>query len=181
MNENIYLFSEFYNYIVFVKIEECDIKMKKIILIAIILALTACTKDKTETADISTKELLSMLREDMNLENVKTEDITTLETAERYGISPDDVEEGYVYYTTNDTKADKLIILKAKDNDTLENVQRALSSEIVGLNDTWKNDETQRSKIENHLFKTKDKYVILAITENADNLEEKFDKALEKK
>jgi len=153
--------------------------MKKTLFLFILLLLTSCKKE--EAADIPVKDLLSSMKSEVDFQNTKTEDITSIETAQRYGISTDDVEEGYVYYTTDETKPDKIIIIKAKDTDAVEDVQRSLSAEIVGLKKTWESNDTESKKIENHLFKTKDKYIILSVAENNSKIENIFDSKLESK
>jgi len=155
------------------------IEMKKILFLLILLLLTSCKKE--EAADVPVKDLLSSMKTEVDFENAKTEDITSIETAQRYGISTDDVKEGYVYYTADETKPDKIIIIKAKDTDAVEDIQHSLNSEIIGLKNTWKADNTESKKIENHLFKTKDKYIILSVAEDNSKIENIFDSKLETK
>ena len=96
-------------------------------------------------------------------------------------------ENGELLYTTqgdannteDEDKSDKIIIVKASSKDTIENIERALSSEIVGITDSWKENDQESKKIENHIFKTKDVYVIMAISDKSEEIEKIFDSCFE--
>ena len=44
--------------------------------------------------------------------NTTEDDLTHQEVASLYGISPDHIKQGYVYYSTDEKNADKIIILE---------------------------------------------------------------------
>nr|WP_317356514.1 DUF4358 domain-containing protein [uncultured Tyzzerella sp.] len=146
--------------------------MKKLILIIFIFLLTGCGK---KTANISSQYILDTINEEVTFDNAVEEDLKEQSVAERYGISPSDIEDGVVYYTRDEDKSDKIIIAKASSKDTVENIERALSSEIIGITDAWRDNEEEIGKIEKHIFKTIDIYIIMAISDNVKMIEEKFD------
>ena len=154
--------------------------MKKILLfLLLILGLTGCSKNKVK--DVSVESILSNIESQYPINNSIKEDLKQQDIAERYGISPDDIEEGIVYYTEDKDKADRIIILKGKSKENMESLERAIAAEIVGRGDAWKNNETEAKKIDDHSFKIKDTYVILCISDNTDKIIEIFDNMLDTK
>lgn len=151
--------------------------MKKVVLfIFLIFLLAGCSKKESKNADIS--EVMDNIKSAVKLDKSKQEDITSLETAERYGLSPDDIEEGSVYYTSDENKSDKIILIKAKNKDAVENIEKALAAEIVGLNETWGSNDKEARKVENHLLKTRDDYIILAVSDDVEKIENIFDEKI---
>lgn len=156
--------------------------MKKIIILVCIFFVmsnsVACAKKEENT--ISSQNILLKIKEDIAFENYGEENIKDQSVAERYGISPDDIQDGTVYYAKDKNKSDKIIIIKAKDKNMVEKIEMAMSAEIVGMADSWAKDNKESKKIENHIFKTKGLYVMLCVSEDAKDIVKKFDKILEK-
>lgn len=151
--------------------------MTYIVLIFIVsVSLSGC-KQEVNT-NVSTKDIISSMQSIENFKNGVLEDLTTQEVAERYGITKEDLEEGFVYYPSGEERADKIIVLKVKDEASIENMERAISAELIGLTDSWKNDEYEAKKVEQHVFKTKDLYILLYVGENSDKIENIFDNML---
>lgn len=150
-------------------------KLKFLILTLIFIStlFSACTKK--ESKNVSVSSVIDKMKETASFDEEIEKDITDLEILERYGISADDVGEGKVYYSKNENKSDEIILIKAKNKDAVENIERALSSEIVGLSNTWKSDETELKKVENHILKTRDDFILLVIGENPKEIEKIFD------
>lgn len=149
--------------------------MNKILLILILtFSLSGCAKD--DVPNISSEYILSNITKVVSFENAKTENLKEQDIAERYGISPTDLENGVVYYSSNKDKSDKIIIIKAVSKDKLENIERALSAEIIGVTDSWKANERESKKIEKHILKTRDVYVMFSISDKNKEIEEAFDK-----
>ena len=154
--------------------------MKKILLLLmLVLSLMGCSKNKIKNVPVAS--IISNIEKNYPINNSIKEDLKQQDIAERYGISPDDIEEGVVYYTEDKDKADKIIIFKAKSKENIESLERAISSEIVGMSDSWKNNEIEAKKVDNHLFKTKETYVIYCVSDNAEKIVEIFDNMLEVK
>ncbi|WP_250278686.1 DUF4358 domain-containing protein [[Clostridium] colinum] len=151
--------------------------MKKILLFIFCFLLIGCSKN--ELPNLSSEYILSVINKKITFENSVEEDLKQQSVAERYGISPNDIESGVVYYTKDEDKSDKIIIAKASSKDTVENIERALSTEIISVSDSWKHNEMEMSKIEKHILKTKDLYVIMAISNKAKEIENLFDSCFE--
>ncbi len=156
--------------------------MKKIItlltLITIIISLVGCQKNTETTQNISLSEIQNKIIPTANLKNAEFKNLTDINTAQSYGISKDDIEEGIVYSTTNEN-SDKIILVKTKGGPTTENVEKALANEVSSLINSWENNFSESEKLKNHILKTKDDYVLLAICNNSDNVEKAFDSFFE--
>ena len=151
--------------------------MKQIFTVIFCLFLIGCSKDTVP--NLSSEYILSEITKKVSFDNSEEEKLKDQSVAQKYGISPSDIENGVVYYTKDKEKSDRIIIVKAKSKETLENVERALSSEIVSISDSWKDNDAEMKKIEDHIFKTKDVYVIMAISNKSKQIEKAFDKCFE--
>ena len=151
--------------------------IKKLLFFILFILLVGCSKDTLP--NISSEFILNNITKKISFDNPIEENLKDQSVAERYGIAPKDIENGVVYYTEDEDKSDKIIIVKASSKDTIENIERALSSEIVGITDSWKENDQESKKIENHIFKTKDVYVIMAISDKSKEIEKIFDSCFE--
>ncbi len=148
--------------------------MKKIFYaFMLVFALTGCGKYENETVSLS--ELGSALSFAADMEDVVYEDLMDMEAAAHYGISPNEIEGGVVYRSTDGEEADEVILVKAKNHDFLRNVEMALESEANDLSNAWKYDAEEREKTEKHILKTRGMYVLLAVTEEPERVEKVFD------
>ena len=145
----------------------------KYLLLSLVLLLTACSKPESKGKPVA--DIMSQIQATTNFTSPVTEDLSNQKSAESIGISPDDISEGILYYSSDESKVDKVILVKAKKQDSIEPLENALGSEIIGLTDSWSNNDTESKKIEQHLLKTKDDYIILAVADNVDNIEKIFD------
>lgn len=152
-------------------------KLFTIILTSIIF--TGCSlKSDDNKESASAGEIINKLSSVAGFDETVTENVKEIETASQLGISPEDIEEGFICTPTKPPQSeipDKIILIKAKDEATLENIEKALQSEMSGINSAWKEDTVNKEKIENHILKTKNNFVLLAITEEYDMLEKTFD------
>lgn len=145
----------------------------KYLLLSLVLLLTACSKPESKGTPVA--DIMSQIQATTNFTSPVTEDLSNQKSAESIGISPDDISEGILYYSSDESKVDKVILVKAKKQDRIEPLENALGAEIIGLTDSWSNNDAESKKIEQHLLKTKDDYIILAVADNVDNIEKIFD------
>ena len=146
--------------------------MRQLLALIFCLFLIGCSDN---LPDLSSEYILNEITKKVSFNGFEQEDLKEQSVAQKYGIAPKDIENGVVYYTKDKNKSDRVIIVKAKSKDTLENIERALSTEIVSLSDSWKDNKQEMKKIEDHIFKTKDIYVIMAITNKSKEVEKVFD------
>lgn len=86
--------------------------MRKFILILLpILMLCGCGQKEEKNVDLH--QLIHTMETVVDFGNTTEDDLTHQEVASLYGISPDHIKQGYVYYSTDEKNADKIIILEA--------------------------------------------------------------------
>lgn len=149
--------------------------MKKSITLTLLLGclfLTGCSRPTIENT--SARRGIEALAVGTSLEGESAESLLDINIAERYGLNPSDIEEGFVITSSENGKPDKIILVKGKDRTSTENVERSLSNVLINLTSTYKDYPEESKKIETHLFKTRDTLTLLAVCDDAKSLEETF-------
>lgn len=153
-------------------------KTKKIIICIMIISaiFSACTKPKAK--ETSVNEVIKKLADNAEIPSAQYLDLTQQENAESFLLSTDDFTQGVAVYSPTTEQADKIILVKAKDTKTVQDVERALASVLVGLTNTWDSDSEESKKIEEHILKTKDTYVLLYVGQKNEEAEKIFDESI---
>lgn len=150
------------------------LKMKSLGAVLLLCALTAgCSKPTVENTDVYGAVI--EIGAETSLKEEEAENLKDIDAAERYGLNPSDIEEGYVITSSEEGKPDKIILAKGKDSASVENIEKGLSNVLINLTATYKDYPEESKKIENHLFKTRDRLTLLAVCDNIDKVEEIFD------
>ena len=153
-------------------------KKYSFILILLCLSVLACgcgNKKNQDDNNISLKEVAQKLAENGNIPSPQYLDLNQKENAEKYLLATEDIEEGIAVNSQSMEQADKIILVKANDTKTVQDVERSLGAVLVGLTTTWENNDTENKKVEEHVLKTKDKYVLLYVGEKNEEAEKIFD------
>ena len=127
--------------------------MRKFILMLLpILMLCGCGQKEEKNVDLH--QLIHTMETVVDFGNTTEDDLTHQEVASLYGISPDHIKQGYVYYSTDEKNADKIIILEATDSQGLEKSEKALAEYLNSQVNSWSGIESESKKVENHILKT---------------------------
>lgn len=146
--------------------------MKKTIIFLSLLLLIGCNKLKAK--DIPLSQVLEEIKVIAEFNNAQTVDLTNQKTAAQYGIDPTTISEGYAYYSIDADVADVVIIAKASSQNEVENVEKAISSNLTGASNSWSNNTKESKKIENHVMRTIGDCVILAIGDKSKEIDQVF-------
>lgn len=146
--------------------------MKKIMLAFSLIFLIGCNRQKSK--DIPLNQVLEEIKVIAEFDNTQTADLTNQKVAAQYGIDPTSISEGYVYYSTDDSIADEVIIARAVSQSEVEEVEKAISSELSAKTTAWKNNEKEAKKIENHVMRTIGDCVLLAIGDKSMEIDQVF-------
>ena len=147
-----------------------------IILLVFVMTIPACQKNKS--SGIAVSDVMARVEATAGFEDPLREDITMPETAEKYGISGQDVREGLVLESSEKNSADIVILVRAKNDDAVLKLERALAAKAAGLTNAFEKDSEQRDKIESSVLKTRDDYVILIVCGNPEDIEKIFDEMI---
>ena len=148
--------------------------MKKMVaLLTVVLSLTACGKYEEEAVPLS--DLGSAVAYAAGLREYRCDSLKDMDIAAAYGIAPQEIREGIVYYSTREGCTDKVILVISQNHDGLRNVEHALETHINMLALAYRYDREESTKIEQHIFKTRGMYTLLALTEDPEGTREVFD------
>jgi hypothetical protein len=151
--------------------------MKRVFALCLASLLISCGgNDK----GVSVEELKRQITAAVNLENGVVKDFDNIKTGERYGLSINAIEEGFVY--TNDEavkKADEIIVIKAKNKKSLLEIERVLEREVTDISTAWEEEDyNEYKKTQRHILKSKGNYVMLAIADDNKEAEKVFDRLI---
>lgn len=152
--------------------------MKKICILLCALFLCSCAAKSHD--DIKLSDIAGKVRETASFSEAREESLLDFAIAERYGISTADIEDGMVYYSGDAKNPDKVLLVKAKSRDRLENVERAASNTLVSMNDAWKHEKTEIKKIERAVLKTNGHFVYLVVADDPEKIVKAIDDYLHK-
>ncbi|WP_291580161.1 DUF4358 domain-containing protein [Clostridium sp. UBA6640] len=139
-------------------------------------ALTGCS-GKEEAKNISAAEIGEKIKQAANQDEMKEGDNDKLQKL--YDINADEIENFVLYVAPTNLKADELAVIKVKDANDVESVKERLSKRVEEQGKSFKDYlPDEYFLIEKHVLKTKDNYVLLAISKDADKIESAFDEAL---
>jgi len=140
-------------------------------------ALTGCSGKKEEAKNLSAVEIGEKIKQAVNLDEMKEGDNDKLQKL--YDISADEIENFVLYVAPTNLKADEVAVIKVKDANDVESVKEKLSKRVEEQGKSFKDYlPDEYFLIEKHVLKTKDNYVLLAISKDADKIESAFDEAL---
>lgn len=95
---------------------------------------------------------------------------------ERTGLDKELLAEGLMYMPMFNTKADEIIVLKAKDNKSVDALKDSLQKELDAQIQTWEQYlPDQYELVKNNVLKTKGNYILYATYSNVDAVEKIFD------
>ncbi|MEC2260753.1 DUF4358 domain-containing protein [Bacillus thuringiensis] len=138
-------------------------------------ALSGCFGKKDNVISLSATEIGEKIKHVTNLEEMKEGDSKKLQKL--YNINTDEVESFVLYIAPTNIKADEIAVMKVKDMKNVENIKEKISNRIEKKSKSFKDYlPDEYFLIEKHVLKTKDNYILLAISKDADKVEKTFDK-----
>ncbi|MCM1988743.1 DUF4358 domain-containing protein [Oceanirhabdus seepicola] len=164
--------------------------MKRILSLAIaflcVFSLVGCGKEEAKVPNVPVKDIVTAIEGEFDLEGLMELDLTSEEMdelsksmIEGYGINPEDVEEGIIKCAMINLDARELVILKAKDESKIPDLTAALEKRVETQLQAFENYVVKNYEmVENHLLKTKGNYIILAISEDVEKIDEIFENTL---
>ncbi|WP_100618047.1 DUF4358 domain-containing protein [Bacillus cereus] len=140
-------------------------------------ALSGCFGKKENVNNLSATEIGEKIKQVANLEEMKKGDSKKLQKL--YNINTDEIESFVLYTAPTNIKADEIAAIKVKDMKNVKNIKEKLLSRIEKKSKSFKGYlPDEYFLIEKHVLKTKDNYILLAISKDADKIEKTFDEIL---
>ncbi|GIQ70404.1 DUF4358 domain-containing protein [Xylanibacillus composti] len=139
--------------------------------------LLGCSGNSGASEELTAVEVGRYIQQAASLDDMKQGDWEKLQKL--FHIEAEKVEDFVLYTASSNVKADELAVIKAKDAnevDTLiENIQKRIDAQSVKFQG-YRPEEYYL--IERHVLKTKGRFILFAVSEEADRMEEVFDEAL---
>lgn len=154
--------------------------MRKRFLVIIALMVTfllfiGCS-GKSST-NISLNDVHENIKKAVNVAEMRTEDGSKLKKL--YGIDETKLDGFYLYRASSNVKADELLILKVKDKNDMEGIKSNINKRIEKQKASFKDYlPKEYDLIENNVIKTKDNFLLFAISQDADKISSAFDESV---
>lgn len=137
-------------------------------------SLSGCFGKKDNINSLSATEIGEKIKQPVtNIEEMKEGDSKKLQKL--YNINTDEVESFVLYTAPTNIKADEIAAIKVKDMKNVENIKKKISNRVEKKSKSFKDYlPDEYFLIEKHVLKTKDNYILLAISQDADKVEKTF-------
>ena len=146
------------------------------------LLIAGCSKDQSSTIE---PELLANEMADKMLEKVEQPSLMELEPdqiKDLYNLDPEKLEEYSIRIPMMNVKTNEIAILKVKDAKDVPDVESAIKQRAENVQkqfETYLPDQYENAK--NYKLVTKGNYILLVISEDADELLKVYDSFFEQK
>ncbi|MFB7351424.1 DUF4358 domain-containing protein [Bacillus thuringiensis] len=140
-------------------------------------SLSGCFGKKDNVNSLSATEIGEKIKHVTNLEEMKEGDSKKLQKL--YNINTDEVESFVLYTAPTNIKADEIAVIKVKDVKNVEDIKKNISNKVEKQSKSFKDYlPDEYFLIEKHVLKTKDNYILFAISKDADKVEKTFNQLL---
>lgn len=139
--------------------------------------LAGCSGEVAISENISAAEVGEKIQQTVNLQDMKQGDLEKLQKL--YQIEAGKVEDFILYTASSNVKADELAVIKVKDASETESVKEKIQQRIETQTVKFKDYRPEEYfLIEKHVLKTKGRFILFAVSQEADQIESVFDEAL---
>ncbi|MCP1308926.1 DUF4358 domain-containing protein [Paenibacillus tyrfis] len=140
--------------------------------------MTGCSgKQEGARNDVTAGELGQRLMQAVKLDELKQRDKEALQRLYRLG--DDEVEDFVLYTAASNVKADEVAVIQAKDAAQAERVKQNVSKRIDAQTAKFKDYRPEEyGLIQKHVLKREGRFVLFAVSKDADRLEQVFEEVL---
>jgi len=136
--------------------------------------IAGCGQDETRNPSVT--EIRDEISKSVNISEMIPGDEETLTFL--YEVTMDDIEEFMLYTAPSNIQADELAIIKVKDRSKLEKIKSHMAQRVENQAASFKDYLPEEyALIERHVLKSRGNYILLAISDEADQIEEIFDES----
>lgn len=136
--------------------------------------IAGCGQDETRNPSVT--EIRDKISKSVNISEMIPGDEETLTFL--YEVTMDDIEEFMLYTAPSNIQAYELAIIKVKDRSKLEKIKSHMAQRVENQAASFKDYLPEEyALIERHVLKSRGNYILLAISDEADQIEEIFDES----
>lgn len=144
-----------------------------IVLILIVLAAVGCSSK----SNVSFNDVSEKIKKSADVSNMRAENSEKLKKL--YDIDAAKLDGFKLYRAQSNVKADEILILKVKDKGDIEDIKSKINKRIDKQATSFKDYlPKEYNVIKNNVVKTKDDFVLLAISKDADKIGTAFDEVV---
>ncbi|MNW27874.1 hypothetical protein D3C74_46810 [compost metagenome] len=155
-------------------------KNQRLVVLAIAIAfgiLTGCSGRSGVHESLTTAKLGEGIMQAVNLNEMQRGDSEKLRRI--YHIEASDVDDFVLYTAVSNVKADELAIIKVKDASEIEAVMDQIRQRVEAQTVKFKDYRPEEyALIEKHVLKSKDPFILFAVSKDIGRIERAFDDAL---
>lgn len=145
-------------------------------LLIVIGVLPGCAGKDDKTSELSATEIGKSIEQAVGLKNMKMQDLDKLRKL--YKIDADSMDDFILYTSTSNVKADEMAVIKLKDESQLESVKENMEQRIEAQKMKFKDYRPDEYfLVDNHVLKTKGRFIFFAVSKDAESMERTFDSA----
>ncbi|MGF7060202.1 DUF4358 domain-containing protein [Brassicibacter mesophilus] len=136
--------------------------------------LVGCSSDKLSTKNLAVKEIDEKIKQSVDVSNLNKGDKDKLKRL--YDVDDNEIEDFILYTAQSNIEADEIAIIKVNKDEKIADVKNKISKRLEEQSASFKDylpDEYY--VIEKHVLKTKGKYILFTISEDAEKIEDIFD------
>ncbi|EGD48375.1 hypothetical protein Cpap_2527 [Ruminiclostridium papyrosolvens DSM 2782] len=146
-----------------------------IALMVAFMVFTGCS-GKSGT-NINLNDVHENIKKVANVTDMRIEDGSKLKKL--YGIDEAKLDGFYLYRAGSNVKADEILILKVKDKNDMEDIKSNINKRIEKQEASFKDYlPKEYDLIKNNVIKTKDNFLLFAVSQDADKISSAFDESV---
>ena len=151
-----------------------NIRAGMVIILLIYIGLIFQSKGDSDTPFADVQKAIVDAADDKNMTLAGTQEIKRF-----YGINPKDYEDITLYYTNETMGVNELLLVKTKDENETEAVEKAAEQRKKTQLDNFEGYGAEQVKLlDASIIKTKGTYVLFVISTKAETVEKAFTKSL---
>lgn len=151
--------------------------MSTMLIILCLSVFVGCADNRAEPSKASAEEVGQQIEKAVSLNGMKKRDINKLQKL--YSVESETVEDFVLYTASSNVKADEIFVLKVKETEQVagvkEKILKRIEEQTVKFKD-YRPDEF--FLIENHVLAIKGRFILFAVSKDADSIEQAFNDAL---
>ena len=151
--------------------------MPSMLIILCLSIFVGCADKHAEPSKASAAEVGQQIEKAVSLDGMKKRDLNKLQKL--YSVEPESIEDFILYTASSNVKADELLVLKVKKTEQVDGVKEKILQRIEEQTIKFKDYRPDEYfLIENHVLAVKGRFILFAVSKDADSIEHAFNDAL---
>ncbi|GAV12797.1 DUF4358 domain-containing protein [Paenibacillus sp. NAIST15-1] len=139
--------------------------------------LSGCASEHSDI-NVSADKIEDQMKQSVKLDKLKKGDAHKLKKL--YDLGSEQVEDFLLYTASSNVRADEIVVLKVKDESLIDSVRASIAQRIDAQAVKFKDYRPDEyALLEKHVLKVKSRYILFAVSADAEQIEKAFDAALE--